>query len=156
MKNWLKEIFTVFTPKQPDFIQINKWIWKPRLVAKLLFFLQKNCLWNLKKNNTDKVIYASHTQRETWHIFGQQCTFKWILLHSINVPEFIHQKGVFIFKGVTPGSHALVSILLPNIFGALSKLPSQPVSNSFRGLYWQQMFTFGSFPFWKQIEHQFL
>lgn len=129
---------------------------KTQACCQALFFPSKELFMKLKKNNTDKVIYASHTQRETWHIFGQQCTFKWILLHSINVPEFIHQKGVFIFKGVTPGSHALVSILLPNIFGALSKLPSQPVSNSFRGLYWQQMFTFGSFPFWKQIEHQFL
>lgn len=127
---------------------------KTQACCQALFFLQKNCSWSLKKKkkNTDKVIYASYTQRETWHIFGQQCTFKWFLLHSINVPEFIHQKWVFIFKGVTPGSHALVSILLPNIFGALlSKLPSQPVSHSFRGLYWQQMFTFGSFPFWKQI-----
>lgn len=129
---------------------------KTQACCQALVFPSKELFMKLKKNNTDKVIYASHTQRETWHIFGQQCTFKWILLHSINVPEFIHQKGVFIFKGVTPGSHALVSILLPNIFGALSKLPSQPVSNSFRGLYWQQMFTFGSFPFWKQIENQFL
>lgn len=153
MKNRLSEVFMVFIP--------NDWI-SPKEKSEseapslLSGFFQNSCLWNLK-NNTNEVIYASYTQRETWHKFGQQCMFKWMLLRSTNVPELVHQKGVFISKEATSGSHALVSTMLPNIFGPLpSKLPSEPASNSFRCLHWQKMFALGSFQIWKQISNQLL
>lgn len=65
---------------------------------------------------------------------------------STNVPSLTHQKRVLIFKGITSGSRALISIMLPNIFGTLpSKLPSESASNSFRCLHWQQNFILWEF-----------
>lgn len=108
----------------------------------LASFFRNNCLWNLK-SNADKFLHFSYTQIETRHKVG-----KWHVVFLQQMYLNLYIKKVFIFKGITSGSHVLISIVLPNIFGTLpSKLLSKPASNSFRCLFWQEYFIYWVFNF---------